>query len=495
MNDRGEGRCIRGYTAAWPWIVGLSVILGLGFCVPRNACLAQDSKSNVSDGDSTEDEDKEPKPQKHRPGGVIQSESGGKFSSPGGDPLAGRHGGLADLLEKADWPVAPQAMNKPVADAADPEWAPKDASVPEAGQPLAKPAAVDPNVQQTIKGLIAQRNQIIDGCDFFDTIEKIGKEEKELAKRLQDNNRAAAVANEAAIRLKQVVALGDAGKQMVPAAKNQCQQAEGQLQLTRGRVREQQQKLEPLYKKIENNVGPWTETFQKMRGWLVHDRQDPNRAVVLEALEAATAWRKDFYEGHALAALARAYDGDAAAAERHLTAACAGFGKYDLFGGPWGADCCLTYLLLDQPKQVANYLSSVRKLDAKRQTPLLCWLVGQAALLEGKDNEAKMYFERALTKTGFRDPKQPAMPEPLLGDAAFFYATAKNDKVRDLEKAKELLERAPKGSTSWQVLRARAAVLAAEGDSEAARQALDACRERAPGTLAGRLESLLASAK
>jgi hypothetical protein len=147
--------------------------------------------------------------------------------------------------------------------------------------------------------------------------------------------------------------------------------------------------------------------------------------------------------------------------------------------------------LLDQPKKVADYLSSVRKLDTKRQTPLLCWLVGQSALLEGKENEAHTYFNRALTKTGFRDPKQPSMPEPLLGDAAFFYATAKNDKVRDLEQAKELLDRAPKESTSWQVLRARAAVLAAEGDSEGARQALDACRERAPGTLDARLEGIL----
>jgi tetratricopeptide (TPR) repeat protein len=425
---------------------------------------------------------------------------------PGGHPLAGRHGGLADLLEAADWPVAPQAMNKPALDAADHEWAPKDASVPEAAEgqvpdrprlnpePLVKPAAADPNARRTIEGLITQRNRIIDGCDFFDTITEIGKEEKELVKRLQDNNRAAAVANEAAIALGQVVALGDAGKQMVPAAKNRLQQAQGQLQATIGKVREQQQKLEPMYTKIRENVGPWTETFQKMRGWLVHDRQDPNRAVVLEALEAATAWRKDFYEGHVLAALARAYDGDAVAAERHLTAACAGFREYDLFGAAWGADCCLTYLLLDQPKKVADYLSSVRKLDSKRQTPLLCWLVGQAAMLEVKENEAHTYFNRALTKTGFRDPKQPSMPEPLLGDAAFLYATAKNNTVRDLEKAKELLERAPKESTSWQVLRARAAVLAAEGDSEAARQALDACRERAPGTLDAGLGSPLASA-
>jgi tetratricopeptide (TPR) repeat protein len=410
---------------------------------------------------------------------------------PGGHPLAGRHGGLADLLEAADWPAAPQAMNRPGADAADHEWAPKDASVPGAGEPLAKPAAADPNVRQTIRGLIDQRNQIIDQCDFFETITEIGKEEKELAKRLQDNNRAAAVANEAAIALGQVVALGDAGKQMVPAAKNRLQQAQGQLQATIGRVRDQQQKLEPLYKKIRENVGPWTETFQKMRDWLVHDRLDPNRAVVLEALEAATAWRKDFYEGHVLAALARAYDGDAVGAERHLTAACAGFKEYGLFGGPWGADCCLTYLLLDQPKQVADYVASVRKLDSKRQTPLLCWLVGQAALLDGKDNEANTYFKRALTKSGVNDPKQPSMPEPLLGDAAFFYATAKNDTVRDLDKAKELLERAPKQSTSWQVLRARAAVLAADGDSEAARQALDACRERAPGTLDARLGDIL----
>jgi len=438
--------------------------------------------------------------------GAVAQDTKGK-DRPGGHPLAGRHGGLADLLEAPDWPAAtaPQAKNGPPMVRADHdhERVPQDASVPGTAekplperprvnpQPLVKPAAADPRVRSAIKGLIDQRNRIIDGCTFFDTIEEIKKGEIELGKRVAANQVAARIVNEAASSLEQVRLLGDGGKQLLPAAENHVRQAQERLRTAIDKVREQQQELVPSYVKIKQNIGPWMKTYQEMRGWLVPDRGDPNRPAVLEALEAATARREDFYEGHVLAALARAYDGDAAGAERHLTAACAGFGRYGLFGTVWGADCCLVYLLLEEPKKVADYVASVRKLDSKRQTPLLCWLVGQAAMLEGKDNEAKTYFERALSKMGFNDPKQPHLPEPLLGDAAFFYATAKNDKVCDPEKAQELLNRAPKKSDSWNVLRARAAVLAAVGDYDAAGRVLDACRERAPGTLDATLDRIL----
>ena len=112
-------------------------------------------------------------------------------------------------------------------------------------------------------------------------------------------------------------------------------------------------------------------------------------------------------------------------------------------------------------------------------------------MLDRKDNEPKKYFDRALTKVAaFGKPPKP-LPEPLVGDAAFFYATTSNEKLINLDKAKKLLAKVPEKSDSWEVLRARAAVLFAEGKEAEGRTALETCRERAPNVLDERLDGLL----
>jgi len=114
-------------------------------------------------------------------------------------------------------------------------------------------------------------------------------------------------------------------------------------------------------------------------------------------------------------------------------------------------------------------------------------------MLAGKDNDAKTYFDRALAKAGaFRKEDPQPVAEPLLGDAAFFYATTSNDKLRNLDKAKELLAKAPATSECWQVLRAKAAVHAAEGAHDDAHTALAVCRKRAPAVLDESLLKLVA---
>jgi len=442
------------HVAAFLWITQLGVVIEMERWAAGRACFAQPPTKNLSDEDSTEDDEKDVESRKAPPANRIQPESANGVFSPGGNPLAGRSGSLDELFGMPDWSTV-----------------------------VPSPALPDPAVRQTIEALIGRRNQIIDGCSFFKTVETIWQEEVELVRRLEVNRVAAINLNAANARLQQVVAMGIHGEKFLPAARDQQRVAKDTLQKAVGNVVLQREKLHPLYHKIGENLGPLMQVYHDMRRLLVPDRRDPNRAAVLAELELATARRDDFYEGRVLAAMAQAYDGNTAAAEMHLTAASVGLDRYALYGTPWAADCCLAYLFLGQPGNVETYVARLKRLDSKRQTPLICWLVGQAEMLEGKDTEAKKYFERALSRAGFYDKKQPPVPEPLLGDVAFFYATAKNDTIRNLDKAKALLERVPEQSDRWEVLRARAALLAAEDDKTAARATLDACRERAPGTL------------
>jgi hypothetical protein len=424
----------------------------------------------------------------------------------GGHPLANRSGSLADLLEMPDWDAAgppPQAEEhrEIQPDAVPP--APAEEPPPGRVKVIPGPAPVQlqakPNIRIDIQALIDKRNRIIDGCQLFETIEKIYREEAVLGQRLRVHQAAAVELNHAQQACTQVYALGKAGAQLQIAANQRLRNADTNLKAAAREVAAQQQVLSPLYDAISPHLQPWIETYMQIRALLKPDRRDPNRLIVLEALEAATNHRHDFYEGHVLAALALAYEGDADASQQHLAKACVGYVRYRLSCSPLGPDCCHGYLLLRKPEMVSDYVSWIKQKDnANRKTWVLCWLVGNAEMIAGKDNEAKRYFDRALSEVGVFSKKekknQSPPPEPLLGDAALFYATTANEKIRDLDKAEEILARAGDDSDCWQVLQARAAVHAADGDETKAKAALEACRERAPRVLDSAIESLLADA-
>lgn len=425
-----------------------------------------------------------------------------KDEATGGHPLAGRSGSLADLLEMPDWqtPASPPggAVEEawPSSDPA-PEVQPDGGRAKLAPEPLVKPRPPAHGAAIDFQSLIDKRNTIIDGCDLFETMERIYREEAVLAQHFGVQQRAAAELNAANVARNQVYALGKAGQQHRGPADDRVRNAQRNLLDATAAAETQRGVLAPLYEQINPHLGPWLQTYREMRASLKPDRRDPDRTAVLAALEAATAQRQDFYEGHVLAALAQAYGGDADGAETHLAKACEGYARLRLFGSLLGPDCCEGYLLLGKPDMVQDYVDWIKRLGAgKRQNPRLCWLVGQAAMLAGKDNDAKTFFDRALAKAGaFRKENPQPVAEPLLGEAAFFYATTSNDKLRNLDKAKELLAKAPAGSECWQVLRAKVAVHAAEGAYDHARTALAACRERAPAVLDESLTKLLADAR
>jgi tetratricopeptide (TPR) repeat protein len=431
---------------------------------------------------------------------VLAAQKKPNQDAAGGHPLAGRSGSLAELLEMPDWqadgerPVAEPWTGWDVSEPAPDEQA-AAGRVPMNPRPLVKPAfpavpAVPPD--QAIAQLIAERNRIIDGCRLFDTMVDIYREEAVMQQKLVALQAENAALKAAIDGQTQVYALGKAGQPQRAAADARVRNAQGRLRDADAAVGKQRGVLQPLYERIQPNLGPWLQTYVKMRRFLKPDRQDPNRPAVLAALERGIAGRGDFYEGRVLAALAWAYEGDAAAAEAHLAEACQGYARLRLFFSLLGPDCCHAYLLLDKPEMVKDWVATIRKMQAvKKQTPLLCWLVADALFQEHKDNDAKTFFERALTKAGvFKQKAGGPLPEPLLGDAAFFYATTDNQKLRDLDKARQLLDKAPEQSESWQVLRARAAVLFAEGKDAEAEKALDACRERAPKVIEERLNQL-----
>lgn len=436
-------------------------------------------------------------------GGAREPRSGD--DAKGSHPLAGRSGSLADLLEMPDWetPASPppgvseDALSAADSPASAPETRPEGGRVKLAPEPLVTSRPAVHETPLDFQSLIDKRNAIVDGCDLFSTMEEVFAAEAVLAQHWRVQQAASAELNAAIVARNQVYALGKAGQHHRGGADGRVRNAEGSLRNAVAASEAQVRVLAPLYERITPHFGPWLQTYREMRARLKPDRRDPDRAAVLAALEAGTTRRNDFYEGHVLAALSQAYDGNAEAANKHLAAACVGYARLRLFFSLLGPDCCEAYLLLGKPEMVKDWVAAVKKMESgKRQTALLCWLVANTALEAGKANEAKIFFDRALAKAGLHKADEGgSQPEPLLGDAAFFYVTAPNEKLRNLEKARELLAKAPEASEHWRVLRARVALLAAEGRQAEAQAALDACRARAPAVLDESLTELVTDSR
>lgn len=235
------------------------------------------------------------------------------------------------------------------------------------------------------------------------------------------------------------------------------------------------------------NLRNWIACYQEMRAFLRPDRGDPDMRPVLEALEKATGRRKDFYEGRALAALCRVYQGDEAKALDHLKRACEGLKKHQLYWTVFAQDCCHAYLLLNRPAEVKPFVDALRKLT--KQTAVRCWLVATYEVLLCHDGEAGKFFDRALTIAGMPSvDRLPVGADPLLGDSAMFFLTASVAAKRDATRARELLDTA-RDSRDWRVLRARAALEADNGNWDAAIGLIDECAGIAPLTLAGEIRA------
>lgn len=416
----------------------------------------------------------------------------------GGHPLnREKRPTLEDLLNAPDWGAEPAAARPKATTLPAPTEVQEEASVESRAQevdaadggrsapPRPDGGGAPRHVTREAQDLVAERNRIIDHSDMFDNLTEIFGHEARAAERWAILQQCLKRQRLAAGTVDQITALG--GK-AAPGARDRAvdefRRVERDTRDAHGDWMQAMNVLQPLYERIQPALADWTTCYARMRSLLQADRRDPNRRAVLDVLDGAVAIRPDFYEGRVLAALAEAYEGRPDAAGEHLKQACEGFAQFRLFGTSFAHDCCHAYLLLGQPDMVERYVADLRKLDARRQTSVRCWLVGCYGMLSCRDGEADTFFQKALAKANVFTAKQlPPGVEPLLGDAALFSLTANTEVKRSVDKARKILEKAPAECDDWRVVRARSALAAADGAWDEAITLLDACGKAAPPTI------------
>lgn len=407
-------------------------------------------------------------------------------------PAPGAPGGLAELLDAQDWPDQSGADGEP-ADTAHQADRPAAGTMPEA-QPRQPGGVTPPNgtVVDRLRQAIDDRHATLSGTRLLETLATIDAEEGILVglyRTLKQCDVALTATRREVTRL-QTMALGggpgaDVAALEMPAAQMAFARAASQFEGQRLMVQAKQQELQPLYARAVGGINSWMDHYRDMRRCVGQDRRDPNGVAVVEALEAEIAARPDFHDGRILVAVAHAYHGDPAKAAAHLRAAQAndGFGKRlgVLSSTDVGFDRALAWVLLGEPKEIAN---EMRAWDARwlnHKSPRHLWLLAIAYAAKGQDQESERRFDRCLRAAGFNDTTDPpAISAAYLGDAAFFYLTTSNPKYLRVERARKILARVPEGEQRWQVFRARAADLAERGEWKEAVKLLQECERRCP---------------
>lgn len=408
----------------------------------------------------------------------------------GSRALPGAHRTLADLLEQADSETAPAAPAPPI---------PPNAERPRAFQaPAPQP---DMNLSE-LQRLIDERNRIIDDSRLFTTIKNIVREEQTLTAIGDQVRQAERILNSAIADENLLNAPGtqDVAEGVKAAARQRVLAARSQVQSFVRKYRDQEATLRPLYERVGPHIGPWAKTYQQMTRFVIPRRSNRNRADVLDLLEAAIRQRDDFCEGHVLASIRTAYDGDFKAAQEHLDKAIAFIDEHQpaLYPTHMTHDCAIAAVLAEAPQRVKNFVTMLKKLPAGRQSIAQQWLIASYSVSTKAESTASDYFRRAIAKAGgfTADEKLGVkrLPAFLAGDAAHFWLTKKEVKETDIDRATQALERA-EDSGGWQLARAQAALAARQGRWEEAIQRLELCRAECPATIESDVEEELAAYK
>ncbi len=350
-------------------------------------------------------------------------------------------GSLVDLLDDDDWGVAQgnAAESRPGEQPGD------GGATGPAGRPVVveQPVRPDPNVPLELQRLIADRNELVEGCNFFGLVEQTLKAEQAFAAANGKVQRLNAAANAAAQAVHMASAQKNGG--LVAQAQAQLREARAAAGEAGREFAESRAKVAELYQKLFPKIEELLRLYHQMRRHIFHDRADPNMPAVHKTLTQAVRQRKDFHEGKILAAICEIYVGDASAAGRHLEGA-AFFAAENFFAWPFANDMCLAYLLLGQPDHIDKWVLWVKNVDEKRRTSVRCWLVGLQGAIECKDNAAKEWFarcERKLSSAAKKGGVPVVLPPEFVGDWALFLLTCPNETLRDPEKAKQLLADVP----------------------------------------------------
>jgi hypothetical protein len=380
----------------------------------------------------------------------------------GAHPLAGRNGGLAELLRQAE-KMEREAASKPTDGGAATGTATSGTS------PAGAPAGAPPRAPGDTAGAaprprtfdlhdaILQRNAIVDEGRLFEKIEGLLKEQEAYIKQW----RGARGRPSPKVR------------QELTARLDKCKDLLADLR-------------EPLFR--------WLGCYGDLRRFLPQDRADPNLRSAVEVLRQQASLRPDFVEGRALAALGCVYTGQPDDARTLVGEARTFIERHAILGTPVAADCCLVSLLLGKPAEIDGYVRQVRAQKIGDRTSQGCRVVAMHAVLIGDEESAEKYFGIALARAAeVAKAADTRVPDDLAGDAAFCFLTPFGDSHRDASKARELLAKVPEDSTVWQVLRARAALAAESDDFDTAVALVKKAKQRCPPSLTRECDAMLAS--
>ncbi len=337
------------------------------------------------------------------------------------------------------------------------------------------------HVIDEMRRLVEERNRIVDRSALFATLRQLRGEERRFFQLAQAVNVATRNAKQAANQLNIVAGMargaGNGGPGPVAAQLAAAQAALNNASAVLNNATAEAQnfynaELQPRYQRVGPALPRFFENYSQMRKLIPLDRQNPAQSHLLAELQRDMQHSDDFVEGHILTGILHAYSGDNTAAQAAFIRASDINESAGLAFTPLGYDCCYGLLLAGKPEDIPlGYVSVLKKLDPKRQTSAVCWLVGAHAFARSQYNEASKFLYKAFTKAD-----KAASPQ-LRGEVAWVYLFAENK--QDIEKALELLEGLDAAS-AWQVKRAKAGVAAGQGAFPQAIALMEGCRASAP---------------
>lgn len=402
-------------------------------------------------------------------------------------------GSLVDLLDQDGWEQPQVEMGMP-AEASEPKWpAPEKAGDAEGQDRIGvgqQPPKPDPHAAAQLDALIQQRHALVDACKFFQLINQNLKAQQQVAvanAQLLQANVAIGKANTDIniARVQNNEALESRARGNLDAAQRAAQAAGNALQVAINNNR-------GLWGELQPNIIKFLGLYQKMKTFVVQDRGSPQLAAARGVFDRACAGRADFHEGRVLAALCEIYVGQRQAAQEHLAKGLF-FGQELFFAWPPASEMCLAYLLLGQPAAVDPWVKWVKGLDEARKTPTRCFLVALHGVVDCRDNQAAEWFERCgrrLTATAKKQNRPDVRPAEMAGAWAHFLLTCPNTKLRDVQKAKGLVN-GLQPQASWYVARAAGAVHAAQGSWQGAVREVALAVEHGPVVLGEELSGEL----
>jgi tetratricopeptide (TPR) repeat protein len=427
----------------------------------------------------------------------------------GGHPLAGRHGGLAELLEQADWPAGKPTSSVRTAPNRSTEAAvqePEAATPPvEMQRPMMRQVEPDRDVTTAFRNLLQERHRLVDQCRLVETLREIQEKEPilqqerrdlEASRSIVDHHRQNVALLQRQVNAAQMPQIRAALSGQLNAATQSLRNAERNQREAVSRAEAADRNVRPLYERLGPNLEPWVRCYRELREYFPRNRLHAARTQVLPILEADIAARNDFHEGRVLAAMGAAYEGDIKAAENHLSRAGDELDRHGLSYTIIGEDLCRSSVDAGMPGpvgvDVANFVTKqLGSLAITQQTPVRCWLIATCLLRQGKVADAKTFYVRGLAKLKKAD--RPDFDNPLVGDGALLHLVYRSKTLGDpdaaIKKARDFLALAPAASECFEIIRARAALAAADGDWKSALHLMDECGKRCPPALGDDIKS------